>query len=144
MRPETTGDTENGRSISVIRTLFPGNANLAMVHAAAIPNTRLSGTAIAATSSVSCDRRDGIGLRNRGEVNADTFPQPLDEDEGKRREQEQRQEQQGKADEQVAYEPPVRRGSSGWTWATRQAEMTCGCPVRRARPADGESMPAAR
>src|SRR5580765_764644 len=53
MRPETTGDTENGRSISVVRAFFPGNVNFAIVQAAAIPNTRLTGTAIAATSSVS-------------------------------------------------------------------------------------------
>ena len=47
-----TGDTENGRSISVISKLLPGKLNLAMAHAAATPNTRLSGTAIAAVSSV--------------------------------------------------------------------------------------------
>ena len=59
--PETTGDTENGRSISVVRKLLPQNSYLATHQAAATPNTRLSGTAITATSSVSriacCDCR---------------------------------------------------------------------------------------
>ncbi len=48
-----TGDTENGRSISVSNRFLPRNSNLAMAHAAATPNTTLSGTAIAATLSVS-------------------------------------------------------------------------------------------
>ena len=51
--PETTGETENGRSISVVRNALPQNSYLATAHAAQTPNTRLSGTAITATSSVS-------------------------------------------------------------------------------------------
>ena len=51
--PETTGDTEKGRSISVVRKALPGNSYLAIAQAAATPKTRLSGTAMAATSSVS-------------------------------------------------------------------------------------------
>jgi len=52
-RPATTGDTENGRSISEISTCLPRNSNLAMAQAATTPNTRFNGTAMAATSSVS-------------------------------------------------------------------------------------------
>src|SRR6195256_239257 len=52
-RPEITGLTENGRSISVIRKVFPVKSNLAIAQAAATPNTRLRLTEIAATSSVS-------------------------------------------------------------------------------------------
>src|SRR6185295_1785927 len=48
-----TGDTENGRSISVVRKALPLNSNLAVAQAAATPNTRFSGTAMAATSKVS-------------------------------------------------------------------------------------------
>ena len=55
MRPETTGDTANGRSISVSRNDLPLKSNLAIAHAAAMPKTRFAGTAIAATSSVSCN-----------------------------------------------------------------------------------------
>ncbi|KAG1157782.1 hypothetical protein G6F35_019181 [Rhizopus arrhizus] len=51
-RPATTGDTENGRSISVIRNCLPRNWNFVMAQAAATPNTRFTGKAIAATSSV--------------------------------------------------------------------------------------------
>ena len=65
-----TGETENGRSISVIRKALPLNSNLAIAQAAATPNTRLSGTAMAATSSVSriADQRVGIAraLEDRG------------------------------------------------------------------------------
>src|SRR5579863_8111566 len=48
-----TGDTANGRSMSVIKALLPRKLNLAIAHAAATPNTRLQGTAMAATYSVS-------------------------------------------------------------------------------------------
>ena len=48
-----TGETENGRSISVVSTLLPRKSNLAIAHAAATPNVRFSGTAMAAASSVS-------------------------------------------------------------------------------------------
>ena len=52
-RPEITGLTENGRSISEIRNVLPGNSNLVIAQAAITPNTRLRLTEIAATSSVS-------------------------------------------------------------------------------------------
>ena len=58
-----TGDTAKGRSISVVRALFPGKSNFAMHHAAATPKTRLSGTAIAAVSSVSFRAERAIGSR---------------------------------------------------------------------------------
>src|ERR1700709_1046069 len=51
-RPEITGLTENGRSISEIRNVLPGNSNLVMAQAAITPNTRLRLTEIAATVSV--------------------------------------------------------------------------------------------
>src|SRR5258708_22104998 len=52
-RPEITGLTENGKSISEIRKVLPRNSNLAIAQAATIPNTRLRLTEIAATHSVS-------------------------------------------------------------------------------------------
>ncbi|EDT00984.1 hypothetical protein BamIOP4010DRAFT_5510 [Burkholderia ambifaria IOP40-10] len=48
-----TGDTENGRSISVVSNALPRNSNFAIAHDAHTPNTRFSGTAITATVSVS-------------------------------------------------------------------------------------------
>ena len=51
--PEITGDTENGRSIRVSSVLLPGKRYFAMSHDAAMPKTTLSGTEIAAVSSVS-------------------------------------------------------------------------------------------
>ena len=51
--PEITGETANGRSMSVTSRFRPGKVNLLMHQAAATPNTRLIGTATAATSNVS-------------------------------------------------------------------------------------------
>ena len=71
--PRSPGDTENGRSISVISTLLPRNSNLAIAHAAATPNTRFSGTAIAGGDQRELDRRQRVGLGDRGEVDADAL-----------------------------------------------------------------------
>src|SRR3954465_15796941 len=68
-----TGDTANGRSMSVISRLLPRKLYLAMSHEAATPNTRLAGTAIAAVVSVSL-----IALTASGSVNAaKNAPKPL-------------------------------------------------------------------
>ena len=53
MRPAITGETANGRSISVTSALLPRNSYLAIAQAEATPKTRLSGTTISATVSVS-------------------------------------------------------------------------------------------
>ncbi len=50
--PATTGDTANGRSMSVMSSVLPRNSNLAMAQAAARPKTRFSATEMTATSSV--------------------------------------------------------------------------------------------
>ena len=52
-RPEITGETENGSSISVISRLRPRKRKRPMHQAAATPHTVFSGTLTAATSSVS-------------------------------------------------------------------------------------------
>src|SRR6478609_1139584 len=73
MRPEMTGETAKGRSMSVIRRLLPRKLYLAMSHEAARPKTRLAGTAIAAVVSVSL-----IALSASGSVNAaKNAPKPL-------------------------------------------------------------------
>src|SRR3954454_23260361 len=51
-RPDITGLTENGRSISEISMVLPENSNLVIAQAAITPNTRLRLTEIAATASV--------------------------------------------------------------------------------------------
>ena len=51
--PAMTGETENGKSMMVVRIDLPGKLNLATDQAAATPNTTLSGTAMAAVSKVS-------------------------------------------------------------------------------------------
>ena len=50
--PAITGLTENGRSISVRSRFLPRKSNLAIAHAAAMPNAQFSGTEIAAATSV--------------------------------------------------------------------------------------------
>ena len=51
--PETTGETENGRSMSVISTVLPRKSNFAIAQAAATPKTQFSGTAMPAAMNVS-------------------------------------------------------------------------------------------
>src|SRR6266571_6950115 len=52
MRPETTGETENGKSISVTRKLLPTKLNFPIAQAAATPKIRFRGTAMPAAISV--------------------------------------------------------------------------------------------
>ena len=52
IKPATTGETENGRSMSVTRAGLPGNLNFAIAHAAAKPKRTFSGTLIAVTINV--------------------------------------------------------------------------------------------
>src|SRR5271165_1678730 len=68
-----TGDTANGRSISVVRTLFPGNLNFAIAQAAATPNATLAGTTIATVSSVSLIEASALGSA----IDARKWPAPL-------------------------------------------------------------------
>src|SRR5690606_26961406 len=53
IRPAMTGETENGRSINVTRMLLPRNSYLLTHQAAAMPNTRLSGTEMPTAINVS-------------------------------------------------------------------------------------------
>jgi hypothetical protein len=50
--PETTGETENGRSISEISSVLALNLNLPIAQAAASPNMALKNTAMVPTTSV--------------------------------------------------------------------------------------------
>ena len=52
-RPEITGDTENGRSISVISALLPGKRYFEISHEAVTPKTTFSGTETSAVNTVS-------------------------------------------------------------------------------------------
>ncbi len=59
--PDTTGETAKGRSIAVISSDLPRNSKFAIAQAAAMPKTALTGTEIAATSSVSRIAASAIG-----------------------------------------------------------------------------------
>ena len=53
IKPATTGDTANGRSIIVVSSDLPRKSNFATAHAAAMPKMTLHGTLMAATVKVS-------------------------------------------------------------------------------------------
>ena len=53
INPAMTGDTLNGRSISVSNAFLPGKRYFAISQAAAMPKTRFIGTEMAAVISVS-------------------------------------------------------------------------------------------
>ena len=80
MRPETTGDTENGRSIRVIRKVLPRNSNLAIAQAAASPKTRFERHDDRRDEEGELDRRERVGLGERVEIGGDAPAQRLDED----------------------------------------------------------------
>ena len=63
-----TGETANGRSISVISRLLPRNSNLAIAQAAATPKTRFSGTAMAAVINVSLIACQAAGSRKLAQI----------------------------------------------------------------------------
>src|ERR1043166_8113312 len=73
-RPEITGLTENGRSISDISTVLPKNSNFVIAQAAITPNTRLTLTEIAATASVNLMAESASGSV-RAEKYATTPPE---------------------------------------------------------------------
>ena len=79
-RPETTGDTENGRSIRVMSTFLPRNSNFAIAQAAQRPKAALSGTTIAATVSVRQDRGARVGIGERREIAVQALARRLDRD----------------------------------------------------------------
>ncbi len=99
--PEITGETANGRSISVVSRFLPRKSNCAIAHDAARPKTMLSGTAIAAVSSVKLDRGARLGIGNRREVKPDALVERLGEDRDQRDDQEQAEEAQRNADDQA-------------------------------------------
>ena len=90
-RPATTGETENGRSMKVMRKALPRKSNLAIAQAAATPKTALSGTAMAAAISVSWIAARTSGLAKEATASAKPFGQRLREDRDQRREEDERE-----------------------------------------------------
>ena len=85
------------------------NSNLAIAQAAATPKTRLSGTAMAATSSVSRMAASVSRLVQGEQELASTLAERLDEDRSKRQHEEQRQEDQRDGDQRTLGERAFRR-----------------------------------
>ena len=97
-----TGETANGKSISVISMLLPWNSNLAMAQAAAMPNTVLTGTTMAAVSNVNLI--DGLRIRiaERIGIDAPALFQRLHQHGAERRQQQQSEECDGNEDQRDA------------------------------------------
>ena len=100
MRPEITGDTENGRSISVISTLLPRKCELGDGPRGRDAEHEVERHGDRRGEQREPDRRRASGSRDRCEVDAEALAQRLDEHERQRHEQEQREEGQRDADEQ--------------------------------------------
>ena len=94
-----TGETENGRSISVVRKALPLNSNLAIAQAAATPKTRLQGTAMAATVSVSLIAANVSGSSSAKQEFTRALAEGFDEHDDQRQDQEKSQENQGNSDQ---------------------------------------------
>ena len=60
-----TGETANGRSISVISRLLPWNSNLAIAHAAAMPNSVFDRHDDRRREQRELDRGERVGILER-------------------------------------------------------------------------------
>ena len=72
-----TGETEKGRSIKVISKLLPGNSNLAMAQAAAMPKIKIQRHRNARGDQSQLDGASGIRLADRLEIDLGTFFETL-------------------------------------------------------------------
>ena len=72
-RPTTTGEIANGRSISASSSRLPGKRPRTSASAAKTPNTALSGTVMAATSSV----RNSAWIAAGVVIESQTKPRPF-------------------------------------------------------------------
>src|SRR5690348_442522 len=61
MRPEITGETENGKSMNDVRRLLPRKSYLETAQAAATPNAEFKGTAMSAVMTVSLMEESASG-----------------------------------------------------------------------------------
>ena len=121
IRPATTGDTENGRSMRVISSCLPRKSNLAMAQAAATPNTRFSGTAIAADEQRQPDGAQRIGLDRAPPGRRPALAQRL----GEHRDQRQQQEQREEAERQPISTSALTQTGSRVAVSPRSAPRRC-------------------
>ena len=106
--PATTGETENGRSISVTSTRLSRKWNRAMDQAAARPNGRFNGTTHRAVSSVSRTALSASGSVYRAPVNEHAIRERLGKDRRQRHEQKCCQERDRDGSEQDRHEPSFK------------------------------------
>ncbi len=97
-----TGETANGRSISVISRLLPRNSNFAMAQAAQMPKTVLAGTTIAAVSSVRRIAARVSGSEKLAEVDLEPLLERLRQHRPERGQQQQREKGDRDGDQQHA------------------------------------------
>src|SRR5690606_36423160 len=130
--PATTGDTENGRSISVIRNCLPRNWNLVIAQAAATPNTRFTGSATAATHRVSL-----IALQASGSVMAARYSsQPFLKASANTAANGASRNRARKPSANASTTPRTQRGSVRWSGRPGPADISVFMPAsRRGAPA---------
>jgi hypothetical protein len=114
IKPATTGDTENGRSINVMSSVLPRNSNLAIAHAAARPKTTLSGTLIAAMSKVSFIAAHASGCEMRLPITAPAFRERLRKHVDQRQQQKHEAERHRDADERPLGQRRFFRAALGF------------------------------
>ena len=107
--PEITGDTANGRSISVVSRFLPRNSNFAMAHPAQTPNTRFARHRDRRGEQRQLQRRDRVRVRDRRGVGAPPLARSLGEDERQRQDQEERQEREHDGGESPAQPRRLRQ-----------------------------------
>ena len=90
--PETTGETENGRSISVVRNALPLNSYFATAPRGGNAEHQVERHGDGRHQQRQLDRRDGVAVGERLEVGLGAFAEGLDEDQHQRQHQHQRHE----------------------------------------------------
>ena len=107
-RPDTTGETENGRSIKVTSAPLPRKRNFDTHQAAESPKAALIGTTIAATINVSAIAARASGSAERAQVTAETFARGFDSDHDQRSKHKQAKEPDGEGDQARAGKGRLR------------------------------------
>ena len=90
--PATTGDTANGKSMSVVSRRLPRKSNRVIAHAAAMPKTALAGTVSGGDEERQPDRRERLRRLDRLDVRLPSVAERFDEDEGEGDKEENRRE----------------------------------------------------
>ena len=113
IRPAITGETANGRSISVSSSPLPRNSYLVIAQAAQVPNTVFNGTRDGGDRQRHAHRRQRIALGQRREIRGDSLGEGLHEYGDERQQQEHCQVEHGHAHQHDAADHATGAGAAG-------------------------------